>query len=476
MRYTKQCRRSSKYLLLNCLVLFLFTGEAFGQLAPVDTSYFKPGDRDNNLVEAAIKSDTFAVRLLLERSTDPNAVSSVGNSALMYAIETGNMINIMLLTERGADVNFSGFNGETPLFLAVFHNDFEAAKYLLEQGADPNVKDAFGVTPLIYAAATNQYQSADLLLFYDADEDMRDQFGNDPLIAAVTFENIETSDVLLQNGLDPDVQDARGNTPLIIATQHGTYDILQLLLDYNADVEIANEKNYTPLAYAVVYEDTTAMGALIRHGADVNHRISRGRNIAEIARISGNREIMEYLDQNGAARMRQPDFSEVHFTSGHAFNGTDYLVRFRGSLVDSKYGYYAQTGLDYRPFLLRYQVSRDDTVYQYRERRIGWSHGVGKYVTLVRPDREKQLAAYASLTGYLSFPTYSGSSYGPAAAYTVIPGAGLAFSGHYIGVKTGLEWFRFGNMLENGLKVNFSIFVRLIQPENHYDRKEIYWQ
>lgn len=467
-------------LLLLSVILYPLSRPSMAQDLPTvsatDTSYFEPGQHNANLIEAVIRNDPASVALLLDRGADPNVKRSTGNSALMYAAETGNIENMKMLVERGADINFTGFRQETPLFMAIFHNDFEAAKYLLEQGADPNVKDSFGVTPLIYAAASNQYQSADLLLFYDADEEVRDSYGNDPLIAAVTFENIETADVLLQNGLDPDVRDNKGNTPLIITTQHGNYDILDLLLDYNADPNICNKKNYTPLAYAVVYEDTTALRTLITNGADVNHSISRGRNIAELARITGNQAIIGELESNGAELTRKPDFSEFHITSGHSFNGTDYLVQFRGSLVDRKYGFYGETGVDYRPFLLKFQVAGDDTIFQYRERRIGWSHGAGKYFKLFTINKEQRILAYTALTGYLSFPSYSGTTFGPAVDYSLIPAAGIAYSGHYVGIRSGLEWYRFGNLLEKGLKFNVSFFVRLVQPEDHYDRKEIYWE
>ncbi len=479
MRNHTQMHFYSPFLLIT-VILGALSVQGVSQQPPTsmepDTSYFKAGDDNWNLIESIVKNNTANVALLLNRGTNPDAVSETGNSALMYATEAGIMEIMTLLVEHGADVNFTGFNNETPLFLAIFANDFQATKYLLEKGANPNVKDIFGVTPLIYASATNQYQSADLLMFYNADETIRDSDGNDPLIAAVTFENLETSDVLLQDGLNPDVQDNEGNTPLIIAVEHGNYDILDLLLDYNADVNIPNNKNYTPLAYAVTYKDVKASTMLVEHGADVNHRISKGRNIAELSRLTGNDTLINLVKEQGGALLKKPDFSEFRFIYGNSFNRTDYLMSFRGSFYDDKYGFVVETGIEYRPFLLKIQRTINDTVFQFRERRIGWSHSLGKNFILYQKNENIILSAYTMLNGFLSFPGYNGSTKNPAVEYNLIPSAGLCLATRYVGIRTGVDWYKFDSMFDAGLKYNLSFFFRIKYPDYNYDRKEIDWE
>ncbi len=475
MKFSKNARIVPGLILLQIFAMAL-TAQNTTDTVATDTSYFRAGENDWNLVEAVINNDSKITAMLLKRGADPNATSSIGNSALMYAVEKGNPEIMKMLVEAGARVNISGFNNETPLFIAILNNDFQSAKFLLEQGANPNVKDAYGITPLIYAAATNQYQSADLLLFYNADETITDDQGNDPLMAAVTFENLETSDVLLQNDLNPDTQDNEQNTPAIVATQHGSYNILQLLLDYNADVNIANKKNYTPLAYAITYSDTKAAKMLIENDADVNHHIDKSRNMAELARISGNDSMMMLIREAGGSPTRGADFSELHFTFGNSFNSTDYLMQLRIGLVDRKYGYYFETGIDYRPFQLRVQNYIRDTLYQFREQRLGWSHTAGKYFQIVESTGGVRLSAYAALTGYLSFPDYQGTSIDPDINYTIIPAAGVTLRGNYVGLKAGAEWYSFDNLLDKGLKFNLSLFFRLSYPRMQYDRKEIIWE
>lgn len=440
-----------------------------------DTSYFLPGEDDHNLLEAVTRNDPVATGMLLARGADPDAVSSTGNTALIYAAEKRNMEIMRMLIGAGASVNATGYKGATPLFMAIFNNDFQAAKYLLEQGADANVKDDFGVTPLLYAAATNQYQSADLLMFYGADDTVTDEDGNDPLMTAVTFENIETSDVLLQNDLDPDTRDNAMNTPAIVAVQHGRKDILQLLLDYDADVNIANNRNYTPLAYAITYDDEDITELLVKNGADVHHQVDHKRNMTDLARINGNTAIIDLLEEKGGKPSKGTDFSEFRLTYGNSFNATDYLMQFRGGLTDIKHGWYFETGIDYRPFLLRVHTYMDDTLYQFRERRIGWSHSAGKYFNLVESGNNFRLGAYGSVTGLLSFINYMGTSRGPALDYRIIPSAGLTASGKYMGVRAGLDWYQFDNLLDRALKFNVALFFRISYPEQQFDRKEINW-
>ncbi len=472
-------KHTSHILFFTALLLLTNAFSLYGRDIPAevlpDTAYFKAGQDDRNLLESVARNSAENTAMLLARGADPNVISSTGNSALMYAAEKGNMEIMRMLINAGADVNTSGFNDETPLFLAIFNNDFQSAKYLLEQGADPNVLDAFGVTPLIYAAATNQYQSADLLMFYEADETVRDEKGNDPLIVAVTFENIETTDVLLQNGLDPDVRDKQGNTPAIVAVQHGRLDILALLLEYDADVNIANNKRYTPLAYAVTYEDAAAVKLLLEHGADVHHHVEKQRNIMDLSRIRGNKMIVEMLADEGGKPSMGMDFSEFKLLVGNSFNNTDYFLQFRGGMTDIKYGWYWETGIDYRPFLLRVQNFEDDTLFQFRERRIGWSHTMGKYFRIAETGSGVRLSAYTALNGFLSFPDNQGTSRGDGINYNIIPSAGLALEGKIVGVRTGVDWYQFRNLLDKSMKYNVTFYFRISYPEVHFDRKEINW-
>jgi hypothetical protein len=122
------------------------------------------------------------------------------------------------------------------------------------------------------------------------------------------------------------------------------------------------------------------------------------------------------------------------------------------------------------------QTYIQDTLFQFREKRVGWSHTAGKYFQIKESKGGVRLSAYAALSGYLSFPDYQGTSNDPGVQYTIIPAAGIAFRGNYVGVKTGAEWYTFDNLFDKGLKFNLSLFFRLSYPRMQYDRKEIRWE
>ncbi len=131
---------------------------------PVDTSYFKAGDDDWNLVESVLKGNPEALMLLLERGANPDALAEGGMSALMFATERNDLILVKILVLNGADLELSDAETTTPLLIAVLNGHFDVAHFLLEKGADPNHRDSYQGSALLYAAATNDYQIADLLL------------------------------------------------------------------------------------------------------------------------------------------------------------------------------------------------------------------------------------------------------------------------------------------------------------------------
>jgi hypothetical protein len=62
-------------------------------------------DAGRDLRIAAMIDDTEAVATLLDQGADVNAASRFGKTALMFAVEGGNLQTAALLLNRGADVN-----------------------------------------------------------------------------------------------------------------------------------------------------------------------------------------------------------------------------------------------------------------------------------------------------------------------------------------------------------------------------------
>jgi len=439
-----------------------------------DTSYFRPGEDNWNLVESALRADETNVLLLLKRGADPNARAEGGMTALMYAAESGDTMLVKVLVLNGADLELTYVEGTTPLLVAVLNQQVGVSHYLLKKGANPNHQDDLKGSALIYSAATNNYQIADILLFYGASDTIRDRDGNTPLMTAVFFGNLETADVLLQNGVEPDSPDKKGNTPLMIAAQHGNKEMVKLLLEYGAVLDKVNKKNYTPLAHAISFrQDSTAI-LLMDSGANVHHAITPGKNISDLAVQHNQRPVLKTLKLRGASPTARPEFSEFHLGWGNSFRSNEHMMQVRVSWVDVKFGFFAETGVDFRPILRKVQVEIDDQlIHQYRESRWVWTHGAGKNFKIAIDPSDIEYGFYGGLYGMLSMPDYRGTSDYPPVHYNLALSAGFYVKGNIAGMKAGVERYTYGTLLEQPWKFNITLFARIKYKKSEKIVKDI---
>jgi len=465
-------------LLTTLAFLFPWNSELLGQMDSLDiltdTSYFKDGQDNWNLVESVILREPANVLFLLERGADPDASAEGGMTALMYAAEMGDTLLIKLLVLNGADTELTRVEETTPLMVAVLNQRFGAAHVLLNKGANPDHRDKYGGTSLIYAAALNDYPMADLLLFFNATDSLKDQAGNDALMTAVSLGHMECSDVLLQNGIDPDSRDKKLNTPLMIAAQHGSVEMITLLLEYGAGKEHLNSSSFTPLAHAVMTGEAKAARVLVDSGANVHHIIKKNQNIYDLALQRKQDDIARLLKTKGASPSPRPSFTEVGIGWGNSFGSQEHMMQGRLWLQDVKFGFFAESGFDIRTVMYTRQVEINDTlIHQYREKRSAWTSGVGKYFTIARDPRGIEYGFYTGIYWMLSFPRYRGLAQRPPAEFNLLPSAGFFLRGDQAGMKAGVERYTFGTLYERAWKMNITLYVRIPYNKSKYEYKEI---
>lgn len=112
---------------------------------------------DNALMSSVKRLDI--MKLLIEKGANVNAQNKFGKTALMYAIQYGNLDAVKMLVEHKADVNLATFENvdgyetceydlaakkRTPLMYAAWHANDEVVKYLLSKGAKQEAKDTEG--------------------------------------------------------------------------------------------------------------------------------------------------------------------------------------------------------------------------------------------------------------------------------------------------------------------------------------------
>jgi hypothetical protein len=262
----------------------------------------------------------------------------------------------------------------------------------------------------------------------------------------------------------------------MIAAQQGNIAMIQLLLEYGAELERTNKKNYTPLTHAIRYGQDSAAFLLIDSGANVNHLINTKKNLCDLAAHEGKTRISRKLKEAGARPSKRPDFSTIQLAWGNSFNSSEHLMQVRVNWVDAKFGFFAETGIDFRPVLRKVQVTvADDLIHQYRESRWTWTHGAGKYFKLHHDQSGIEYGLYGGIYGMLSMPDFKGVEDSDKVHYNLAISAGVYLKGRYAGIKAGPERYTFGTLLEKPWKTNITLFVNFNYKTSEDVYKEIHY-
>jgi ankyrin repeat protein len=175
-----------------------------------------------------------AVRLLLERGADINAVDSAGMSAVDFAFLAERASGAARLTRHlvsegaGFDANAIVYGRARRLDLVISTGNLEMTRFLVEQGADVNAV-MYVFAPLENAAARGYLKIAELLLEHGAALDFTDEhYGRDLLHIAALNGHLDIVESLVSHGAELNGRDGTGRTPLQLAANYGH----QLVADY----------------------------------------------------------------------------------------------------------------------------------------------------------------------------------------------------------------------------------------------------
>ena len=168
---------------------------------------------------------------------------------------------------------------DIPLLYSVWNEDVQGTAALIADGASLESTDEVGRSALFLAAQRGNLELVTLLIEAGADVHKKTVPGDEPIHAAMLAIELsdEVVDALLQAGADPNAGGYFGYTPLHIATTRQDYGFIKYLVE--------------------------EVGVVVNAQSDI------GETPLELAFLSGNDQILEYLHGNGG-RLADPDGGE----------------------------------------------------------------------------------------------------------------------------------------------------------------------
>ena len=169
----------------------------------------------DDFFRAIVQDEPRAIRNLLERGFDPNALDPSGRPGLFIALQRGSLKAAEVLADwPKTNIEWRSPKDESALMIAALKGDTELARKLIARGADVNKT---GWAPLHYAA---------------------------------TGGHVDIIQMLLDESAYIDAESPNKTTPLMMAAYYGTPQAVKLLLDSGADATLRNQQGLSAFDFA----------------------------------------------------------------------------------------------------------------------------------------------------------------------------------------------------------------------------------
>lgn len=194
------------------------------------------------------------------------------NTPLQNAISAHFQGMLAFLMESGADINTPNRYGRTALMTAVDCGNMPAIRALLRARANPNAMDDHGMTALKLAASAAWVEVFDLLLQAGADPELTRKGAPSTLSCAIAAgAGAESIVARLSEKATLPTDQASAYEAMCRAIDSGNTALLERLLAAWPNANATDERGRSLLMYAAASSCPDAvLHLLIRHGADVN--------------------------------------------------------------------------------------------------------------------------------------------------------------------------------------------------------------
>lgn len=183
-----------------------------------------------DLLAAVENGENAVVFDLIRRGMDVNTTDPNGNTLLMIAARTGNLVLLESLLNNRVNLNRRNRHGDTAVMLASMQGHFEIVRRLVDHGA---VIDGDGWTPLHYAIFRGATELAQYLLAKGAKVGAIAPNRQSTLILAITQSGMPGMvKLLLDAGADARYADGDGMTARDHAEKLGRAELVAILDSY----------------------------------------------------------------------------------------------------------------------------------------------------------------------------------------------------------------------------------------------------
>jgi uncharacterized protein len=184
------------------LALFVFLLAATGAAA------------ESLVADAVMKRDVAALRALLQKKADVNAVQVDGSTALHWAVYHDNLQAADLLIAAGANVKAVTREGVTPLSMATLYGSVPMVDRLLKAGADAKELGPNGETMLMFAARNGNPRLVQLFVAAGVDVNAAEKLRKTTaLMWAAEQHHPEAVQALLKAGANPTLKSGGAGLP-----------------------------------------------------------------------------------------------------------------------------------------------------------------------------------------------------------------------------------------------------------------------
>ena len=208
-----------------------------------------------------------------------------GKSALEVGCEKGNVevVKVLVLLEvegvqglSSGDMQHSVSHLHSAFESAVTFNHTKLVKWFLESGKVTDIPDGALFTAIIHQSS----EMAQLLLNHGGQLNLQNGREKSALILAASHGDVEVVKKLLERGIDVNMKGEGGSTALLsvllaedhVVPQQSKIAIVELLLEYGANVDVKDDSKFTPLKCAIKSRSAEIVKLLIDKDKDLVYR------------------------------------------------------------------------------------------------------------------------------------------------------------------------------------------------------------